>query len=82
MMAGGCLIGQVWGMGLWSWLLHCDFAASRFEPMGLGAEKTPDFYLVPQFWKKNIYFFRSILPLGNTSSSGCDVSSFLTFLFS
>ena len=34
-----------WGDGLWSWLLHWGFAASRFGPVGWGAEKAPDFTL-------------------------------------
>ena len=84
-LTGGCLIGQVWSDGFVVMALALGFHGIKVWACGLGGgggEKAPDFILSLNSGK-NLYFFRSILPLANTSSNGgCDVSSFLTFLFS
>ena len=64
--------------------LALGFRGIEVWACGLGSREATGFYLAPQFWKKYLYFFRSILMLANISSNygGCGGSSFLTFLFS
>ena len=69
-LAGGCLIGQVWGDGFVVKALHWCFAALRFRPVGWGAEKAPDFILSPNSGKSIFIFsdqfcnWRTFFPMG------------------